>query len=32
MINAWWLCLIIPASVWFGMMIAAFLVASRDDR
>ena len=28
MINAWWLLLIVPASAWFGFLMAAMLAAS----
>ena len=28
MISAWWLCLIVPAACFFGMMLAATISAS----
>lgn len=31
MISAWWLFLIVPASVWLGFCICAFMVGA-DDR
>ena len=29
MINAWWLCLIVPVSVWLGMGIMAIVSLSK---
>ena len=31
MISTWWLCLIVPAACFFGMLLAAILSAGRDD-
>lgn len=32
MISAWWLCLIVPASCFTGMLLSALLSVGRDDR
>ena len=33
MISAWWLCLIVPVSGWFGVFIAAlFMVNKNKDK
>jgi hypothetical protein len=31
MINAWWLLLIVPASVLFGFCLAALMAANGED-
>lgn len=31
MINAWWLCLIIPVSIYIGMIAQAVLTMSKES-